>query len=340
MKPRVSVVVPVFNVERYLDRCIQSLKNQTLQEMEIILVDDGSPDNCPAMCDRYAELSTNIRVVHKQNEGLGMACNTGLEVAVGRYVAFLDSDDWVDPDMYRTMLHTAEEYHAQMVFVGFRRVNEHNTVSFTSQASEFRFYRTAQEVNTFLLGMIASEPSLKKERQVQMSAKVVLYDREFIESNHVRFVSERKLISEDLFFNLDNLVHADRVVQLPEIYYNYFINNASLTQTIRLDRFDKTLIMRNELLSRYKGVTAEFRTRVDRMFIGYAREALRQIAVASNVGLCEKLRLIRKICSHPQWQDIGRSYPISLMPFLHKVFLKCILDNYYLLVYIFARFKR
>ena len=100
MKPKVSIIVPVYNVEKYLVRCMESLLNQTLKEIEIILVDDGSPDNCPQMCDEYARRDSRVKVIHKSNAGLGYARNSGLDVAVGEYIAFVDSDDYVDTSMY------------------------------------------------------------------------------------------------------------------------------------------------------------------------------------------------------------------------------------------------
>ena len=90
---KVSVVVPVYNVEKYLDQCMNNLVNQSLQEIEIILVDDGSPDRVPEMCDEWAMKDNRIKVIHKKNEGLGYARNSGLEIAMGEYVTFVDSDD-------------------------------------------------------------------------------------------------------------------------------------------------------------------------------------------------------------------------------------------------------
>ena len=103
MQPKVSVVVPVYRVEQYLDRCMQSLLTQTLREIEIVLVDDGSPDLCPQMCDAYAAQDDRVRVYHKQNNGLGMARNDGMDRATGEYVTFVDSDDYVAPDMCERM---------------------------------------------------------------------------------------------------------------------------------------------------------------------------------------------------------------------------------------------
>ena len=95
-KDLISVIIPVYNVEKYLDKCLDSLVNQTYKDLEIILVDDGSPDNCPAMCDGWAKKDNRIKVVHKENGGLSSARNAGLDIALGEFVAFVDSDDWVD----------------------------------------------------------------------------------------------------------------------------------------------------------------------------------------------------------------------------------------------------
>lgn len=102
-QPLISVIVPVYNVEPYLDRCVQSIVDQTYTNLEIILVDDGSPDNCPAMCDAWAEKDSRIKVIHKENGGLSDARNAGMAIAAGEYIAFVDSDDWIAPNMYELL---------------------------------------------------------------------------------------------------------------------------------------------------------------------------------------------------------------------------------------------
>ena len=115
--PKISIIVPIYNVEKYLDRCVRSLCNQTLQDIEIILVDDQSPDDCPRMCDEYAKQDSRIIVIHKKNGGLGYARNSGMKVATGEYVAFVDSDDYVDLDMFESMYNSAKKYDADFVRV-------------------------------------------------------------------------------------------------------------------------------------------------------------------------------------------------------------------------------
>lgn len=114
-KIKVSVIVPVYKVEKYLSTCIESLLCQTLKEIEIILVDDGSPDNCPALCDAYALKDSRIKVIHKTNGGVSDARNIGIKKATGEYIGFVDPDDWVKPEMFQTMYQNATQSNADVV---------------------------------------------------------------------------------------------------------------------------------------------------------------------------------------------------------------------------------
>ena len=116
--PLFSVIVPVYNVENFLPRCVDSILAQNVDSMEIILVDDGSRDSSGTICDEYARKDSRIRVVHKENGGLSSARNTGLDICRGEYIAFVDSDDWIEPDAYENMLKTARELDVKMVCGG------------------------------------------------------------------------------------------------------------------------------------------------------------------------------------------------------------------------------
>ena len=118
IKDLVSVVVPIYNVERYLDRCIESIVNQTYTNLEILLIDDGSPDHCPEMCDEWAKKDHRIRVIHKKNAGQGMARNTGIENASGEYICFFDSDDYIDKCLIEKSYQVICEEKADIVLYG------------------------------------------------------------------------------------------------------------------------------------------------------------------------------------------------------------------------------
>lgn len=117
--PEVSIIVPVYKVEKYLPKCIDSILNQVFTDFELILVDDGSPDRCGVICDEYAGKDPRIKVIHQKNQGVSVARNAGLDAATGIYIGFVDSDDWIEPDMYQVMVGHAKETGADVVICGF-----------------------------------------------------------------------------------------------------------------------------------------------------------------------------------------------------------------------------
>ena len=126
-QPLISVIVPVYNVEQYLNRCVESIVNQTYRNLEIILVDDGSPDNCPAMCDSWAERDSRIKVIHKANGGLSDARNAGMAVATGELMGFVDSDDWISPEMYQLLYENMQQNDSDISACGVQLVWEDGT---------------------------------------------------------------------------------------------------------------------------------------------------------------------------------------------------------------------
>lgn len=126
---KISVIVPVYKVEAYLDKCVSSIVNQTYTNLEIILVDDGSPDSCPTMCDAWVEKDSRIRVIHKTNGGLSDARNAGMAVATGELMAFVDSDDWIAPDMYEYLYQRLAEDNSDIAACGVQMVWEDKTPS-------------------------------------------------------------------------------------------------------------------------------------------------------------------------------------------------------------------
>lgn len=340
--PKVSVIVPCWGVEKYLDRCVDSLVNQTLKDIEIILVDDVSPDRVPQMCDDWSQKDSRIKVVHKTvNGGLGLACNSGLEIATGEYVAFCDSDDWVDLEMYQTMFDAAVFYNADAVFTGLKRVNqEGNPCGELPHRDKLEVYTKKEELNEFSLDMICSNPSCRLERSIQMSAKVVLYKKKIIDDNSLRFVSEREVPSEDLHFNLNFINKSSCVCVLPFKFYNYMVNNSSITSVKKnlflistLKRYTYTL---EECLS--LGISGDFRTRCCRMLIGDSRGLIISI-IRSTMNESEKKEEVSKISRNIIWKEIRKEYPIHKMPFVHMAFFICQNINSYLLMRVFSLLK-
>lgn len=312
--PKVSIVVPCYGVEKYLDRCVENLVNQTLNDIEIILVDDESPDMVPKMCDDWLRKDSRIKVIHKKNGGLGRACNSGIEVATGEFIAFCDSDDWVDLECYEAMYNAIIKTRSDAVYCGIKRVDPDGNVDLMSQAIKEKTFEE-NELIDFQFGMIASEPEVWEERYRQMSAKIVLYSGDIIRRNNIRFHSEREYISEDLLFNLDFLKCSHKVIEIPQAYYYYQINPASLTQAFRTDRFDKYIYLMRYMLDRYHygKYQKEYERRVEKLFIGYVRTILERISLC-NESIKFKYRQIAYLCNNMIWDEIAKKFPYRKLP--------------------------
>ena len=338
-KPLVSIIVPVYNVQAYLDRCIQSLLNQTLKEIEIILVDDDSPDNCPQICDSYAKKDYRIKVIHKKNEGLGLARNSGLELATGEYIAFVDSDDYVDLTMYENLYNTAKRYELDTVFSNFK-IQNNNKIHIIQQQKEFKIFRDTEIINDLLLNMIATDVSVKKERLINMSVWRAIYSKNIISQYNIKFESERLFISEDIIFHIDYCSHAKAIGLVPHAYYYYTVNINSLTKKIRTDRFKMSKVLHEEIIRRglLNGLPQLVIQRADRFFIGYARSNIRNLC-KSNLSYTKKREVVLDICKDKYWEKIYSRYPIKKMPLSHRIFLRCIKNHSFIILYLLSNLK-
>lgn len=136
MEDLISVVVPIYNVENYIKKCVDSILSQTYKNLEIILVDDGSPDNCPQICDEYAQKDSRIKVIHKENGGVSSARNIGMENARGKWIAFIDADDWIEEKYFEKMLDRVKTNDADIVLCGYNRVMPNCNIKINSNGGD------------------------------------------------------------------------------------------------------------------------------------------------------------------------------------------------------------
>lgn len=332
--PLISIIVPIYNVEKYLDRCIDSLLNQTLKDIEIIMVDDGSPDNCPQMCDEYAKRDNRVKVIHKKNAGLGFARNSGLEVATGEYVAFVDSDDYVDINMYKKLYEVAGEKNADAVFCGFKKEFSPNRFIDSKECDHYIEY-VNEQIDGLALDFVAAPPHCKSEYVHDMSVWHSVYKRSIIEENNIRFVSEREYASEDIPFQIDFLKCCKKVAFIPDVFYIYCYNGGSLTKSFKPEKFEK---IQNLLhLLQEKTINIEPNTlRAKRLFIGYIRAMIRLI-VSLDLSKKEKLNHIKTIVYAPVWNEIKPIYKASYLPFHQRIMTVLIYGKFIKGVYFYAK---
>lgn len=279
----ISVIVPVYKVEQYLTRCLDSVREQTYHNLEIILVDDGSPDKCGLICDDYAKQDARIRVIHKQNAGLGMARNSGLEVATGKYVIFVDSDDWMELDMVETLVRAAQQHSAEMVICGHRVVPQNGVPRERPVCKDTERYEGAEQILHKILAPIIGPKWINGTEDVQeMCVWTNLYSMDLIREYNLRFVNEREYLSEDYFFNISYITKAQTIVRVPELLYCYRYNETSLSNTFRPNRVKlmNNLIGSAMELLRTEGIYDMMSERLKRTYMKKLRHNLMLISEA------------------------------------------------------------
>ena len=211
MDKKISVIVPVYKVEEYLCRCVDSIINQTYKNLEIILVDDGSPDGCGKICDEYAERDSRIKVIHKENGGPSSARNAGLDAVTGDYIGFVDSDDYIDPAMYEHMISFMQEHGADIVVCNYRDKDDNSKLA----KEEVTVLNQEEALNERLVTNAISDSSCDK-----------LYKSELW--FNARFPIDR-MVSEDSAVIYKVIFRAQKVVGLNKPYYKVFEREDSLT---------------------------------------------------------------------------------------------------------------
>lgn len=210
---KISVIVPVYKVEAYLDKCISSIANQTYRNLEIILVDDGSPDNCPAMCDTWAEKDSRIRVIHKTNGGLSDARNAGMAIATGELMTFVDSDDWIAPDMCEHLYQRLAEDNSDIATCGVQMVWEDKTPS-----------RTLTRESCCVLNQEEAMRAIIEESWLKQPVGYKLYKTELVRD--ILFPVGK--YHEDVFWSYQAVGRAQRVSVSDHIGYYYLQRGGSI----------------------------------------------------------------------------------------------------------------
>ncbi len=215
---KVSVIVPVYNVEKYLKRCLDSLINQTLSDIDIICINDGSKDSSLQILEQYAQKDSRIVIYNQENSGLSVARNTGLEHASGEYIGFVDSDDWVDLDFYEKLYNSAKNNNADIAVADF--IREHpNKKPKRLKLKEEKIYTTPED--KFMICKVHREGCVWNK----------IYRTEFIKSINLKFVP--KMYYEDRDFTIRSLYFSKKLVTTPNTYYRYFVNPKSIVNKRR-----------------------------------------------------------------------------------------------------------
>ncbi len=302
----VTVVLPIYKVEKYLDRCIESVVAQSYEKLEIILVDDGSPDSCGEICDGWAQRDPRIRVIHKQNAGLGMARNTGIDNARGEYILFFDSDDYVERDTVEVLYNTATATGAELVLFGYSKVSREGQITETQVPSTEKALYCGREVREIVLpALFGPHPETGKSYGLLTSACTCMYAAELLRKSGWHFVSEREYLSEDAFSLLTLYANVESVAVVPRAFYHYCVNDSSLSHSFRSDRLSSNLFLYKEsiALCDKNAYPQAVKTQVAYFVLSNLIGGMKSF-VCAELPLSERYGYIREIVRSPGFQKI------------------------------------
>lgn len=249
MRDLISIIVPIYHVEAYLEQCIWSIRNQTYKNLEIILVDDGSDDRCPQICDSHAQDDKRIKVIHKENGGLDSARKAGMLAATGKYVGYVDSDDWIEPDMYERLLTYMQKYEVEVV-----------------ESGVIDAYADKERRRTPYI----EEGCYKDEDFIRAVEPKILYAGVFWSFGISPYLWSKLFLKDriekyQMIEDLTNIIHNDTMVSLPciaeskkvyithDCYYHYRVRSNSLKRKCKTDEAENLLKCYSEIFSRFTG---------------------------------------------------------------------------------------
>lgn len=304
MKPLISIIVPVYNVEAYMNQCIESIVGQTYKNIEIILVDDGSTDNCPTLCDDWKVKDDRIKVIHKENGGLSDARNVGIQIAQGEYIGFVDSDDVIEKSMYESLLEVISKYEADIVQCQTIKYSELRSLEFISSENDRIMVLDSHDAVELLIkgkGVICAVYSMLIKSNL---AKSVLF--------------EVGKINEDVLWTYRIMVNAKKVVLTSKTLYGYFqrsgsIMNSEYTEK-RFDALEALQKRAQEVKKDYEDLYPE----AELIYIGACMYHYQWLCRLQKTTDYESLK--KKI--HLRFMEADRKVAYKIMPFKHAIWNK------------------
>lgn len=304
---KVSVVVPIYNVEKYIKQCVDSIRNQTLEDIEIILVDDGSPDNCPQICDEYKKLDNRIKVVHKKNGGLSSARNAGMRVATGEYIGFVDSDDYIEVDMYEKMYNTSKKYNVDFVMCDYYKSYGSDKKEVSLEIDEGMYNK--EKIKDIIYPQLIMTENI--DYGPLLAVWHCLYKNTFLKENDLYFDDIVKYSEDNLFSSIVGYKSDSFYYMKASYFYNYRYNPNSISTTYKEDALDVYIEMNNRLYDNfYRCKEYDFKRQLSLHMIYYTLNYINQV-LGSNLNLKEKYR---KIKNSLKKKEVKRAFDKFLLP--------------------------
>lgn len=326
MEPRISIIVPIYRVEKYLGQCVDSLLAQTLADIEVILVDDGSPDNSGAIAESYAVKDRRVRVIRQCNAGLGPARNAGMALARGEYIAFVDSDDWVRPEMFERLYETAQRNRADIVVGGHCDMAHGRTLIRKVHPLAGQVLCSGMAIEAVRVQLFGHAPEDRETEAFPVSVCMSIYRRTMVEEGQLRF---QNILSEDTLFNLVAYGCAKVIAFTDRTDYCYrkerqpSITNSFSEKTWQ--RFEEFLTQLHRVA---EAESEELVLRAEKTAIDYCRLYVGLVA-DSCLSSAEKKEEIRRFAQQEGVRRCWAKYPVEKLPFKQRSFHQAIQRGWY-----------
>ena len=317
---QISVIVPVYKTEQYLCACVDSILHQSYSDLEVILVDDGSPDNCPQICDDYAQRDERVRVIHQNNAGVAAARNAGLDAACGEYITFVDSDDWIDPDMYAGMMEMANAHDCDVVMCDCLKEYENRSQVY-SHDIRAGFYDRAQLEQEYF-------PHLLMMPNVEYPPTISNWLCLFRNTEHIPRYAEGIRYSEDLLFGAQLMLNARSFYYMKDCcYYHYRMNPQSATHRFIPDKWQDYRKLHAKIAEVF-GARAEgvFSHQIDLCLLFFVYNAVGELLGACQMPKRERIAKSKAILQEDEVRQMFDRLNICALPVSWK--LKIMTDMY------------
>ena len=295
--PLVSVIVPVYRVEeRYLTRCVKSIEAQTYPNLELLLVDDGSPDNAGVFCDSFAKTYSNIRVLHKENGGVSSARNAGIDASRGEYIGFVDADDFVSPDFYERMVEFAVKNQLPIAASGYQKVTDEKKVcsQLYSEACIMDRCRALEETC--------------RRQTLDVSVCDKIFHRNILSQTDRKIRFQRGItVGEDMLFTWQAFLAADRVGFVPVYGYFYYMREGSAMHTPHPERMS-TIFQAIDIMRNGEMPTERLRRMVDDFYIKELASSCISMMLYGNSSYDSRVRQYQKVIRSHGWSCVCREY--------------------------------
>lgn len=311
----ISVVIPMYNAEKYVEKCLNSLLEQTYKDLEIIIVNDGSKDNSQTICERFAEQDKRITLINTENRGAGSARNTGIEVAKGEYISFIDSDDYVCPDYYERLLHMLERAGADIAIGKYQRISEHDEMKFIN-SGEVKECTNLEE-----LLVLYGEDEDRYINAVLVTNK--LFKRELFEGN-VRFPIGRLIDDEFIIYKL--IYKSKKIVYTDDVMYAYVQSDSSVMRTnFKEQRVHDTIDVYDEVYNFFKeNGTEELNKKILIRYLSYCVELAQKTSTSTVIDNKEKIYQLLKEKFNQKTDEAKEKIGLERYQDFYKEFYKVI----------------